>query len=317
MKVLFITINREHRVAFNLFTPLQTELAKLCDVTIHEKQVGVRGRMYQKEFFKNPESYNKELNHIEINTHYDVVITDSLFAYLGEDWDLITIPKMTLIEDQHGQCMDIVKMGDKVHKFDYFLVRYRDAFYKNHPTINRDRTFWTPHSINTDFFKDYEEKKDIPFLLTGNIGKEFYPLRAKVYNELKDSPFFKRVDRPLEGVTNQWPMGRDYARLINRSLISFACNSSLGYPIMKIFEIPACRTVLCCDYTKELGDLGFVPNVNMIPIAMGTDIKTHATGWISSGRQLTDMMDAGYDLIQERHTVQIRAKELYDFIRKI
>lgn len=318
MKVLFITVNRAHRVAFNLFTPLQRELASLCDLDIYEKQIEVHGRKYQQEYFKNPQGYIKELPVEDINNTYDIVITDALFAFMGEDWNLITIPKLTLIEDQHNQCMNIVKIANTIHKFDYFLVRYRDAFYKNHPEIGSDRIFWLPHSVDTDFFKDYKEKKTIHLLTTGSIGKSVYPLREKVYNEMRVSRYYRRVERPKESDdTNKWPIGHDYAKLLNSSLISFACNSVYRYPIMKIFEIPACKSVLCCDYTKEMADLGFIPNINMLEIDMDMDIKKFVIKQLENKQQLEDIATRGLELIQDRHTIQIRAKQLYNLIRKI
>jgi hypothetical protein len=319
MRVLFVTVNRGHRVAFNLFTPLQKELATLCDMDIYEKQVGIHGRKYQQEFFKNPNSYIKELDISNINNNYDVVITDALFAFMGEDWNLVTIPKFTLIEDQHNQCMNIVRTANSIfHKFDYFIVRYRDAFYDNHPTINRDRIIWSPHAVDVTFFKDYQEPRSIYSLTTGSIAGSIYPLREKVYNEMKSSGHYQRIDRPVEGMAdNKWPIGRDYAKLLSSSLISFACNSIYKYPVMKIFEIPACRSVLCCDYTDEMNDLGFVPDINMLEISMDMDIQKFITLQLKDKQRLENIATRGLELIQERHTVQIRAKQLYDLIRKI
>jgi spore maturation protein CgeB len=107
---------------------------------------------------------------------------------------------------------------------------------------------------------------------------------------------------------NPWPIGIDYAKELNKAKISIACTSKYHYTIAKIFEIPACNSVLLCDYTSEMKDLGFIPGHNFI------EIKKGEIGYIEdilhSPKKLNEICRNGYELVHKNHTTEIRVKEL-------
>lgn len=70
----------------------------------------------------------------------------------------------------------------------------------------------------------------------------------------------------LEKMKKNVFVGQNYAKELNRSKIVLTCDSVFKYPLMKYFEITACNALLLASYSKELGDLGFIPGVNFVAI---------------------------------------------------
>ena len=114
------------------------------------------------------------------------------------------------------------------------------------------------------------------------------------------------------------------------------------YPVLKIFEVPACYSALFCDYIPELGELGFVPNENMVEITedmlgvyvemvkSGKKIKPKAVfdttkrkefikfirSWLVSP-DLKRITENGFELVHSRHTDEIRAKKIVEELKEI
>jgi len=308
MKIVFVIVDREDRHDKDLFIHVHSELANREDVTFITKTLTDRPCFYQKE------SHPKVLDYDYINT-FDVCITDAIFAYLSEDWNKIVIPKVVLIEDQHSVCMEHVKLCEEKFKFDYYLVRYRDAFYKNHPDISKDRIFWFPHSINPDIYKDYKEPKKYNCLMVGAIN-EAYPIRQKIDKIMTGKDIYTRHSLPHSA--KQYPVGNDYATLINRSWISITCSATVNYPIMKFFEIPGCNSVLCSDITPEISELGFIPEHNMIAVPANLDnIYEYLQLRLMDKKNLAFISNNGYNLIHNNHTVKHRVDQLVGYLRMI
>ena len=82
---------------------------------------------------------------------------------------------------------------------------------------------------------------------------------------------------------------------------------------MKYFEIPASKSLLVSNFFDELGDLGFIPDENMVAIDyenLDSQMKRLRTSYESIAQK-------GYDLIREKHSTIARAKELIEWLRKI
>ena len=93
--------------------------------------------------------------------------------------------------------------------------------------------------------------------------------------------------------------------------------SIFKYPVLKFFEIPACNSVLFSDYNKELKQLGFEPNENMVRIDKVDNIKKFIRGYLRVPDKLKEISQNGYDLIHTRHTAQKRAEEFVEYVEKI
>jgi spore maturation protein CgeB len=83
---------------------------------------------------------------------------------------------------------------------------------------------------------------------------------------------------------------------------------------MKYFEIPACGSIIYGEYFDELGDLGFIPDENMIVVDK-SDIIGQLNYLMEDKDNLKRLIQNGKDLIHSRHTTKIRAEELVDIIK--
>jgi hypothetical protein len=130
---------------------------------------------------------------------------------------------------------------------------------------------------------------------------------------LKDKPYFKRYDKLPETLTKvgKYPVGIDCVELISSAKIHPTCGIKFHYPVMKYFEIPACGALLIADWFDELASLGSKDNVNMVKLNK-KKLKEQAEYWLTHGKQREEITKAGEILIQQRHTVDIRAREFIE-----
>lgn len=318
MKILWLTIDRTNRVASHIFAGLQQAVRQLVHVDFVIRKPDTVAGTFCRQVVMQGRKLPSMINLDTVND-YDLVFTDAIFGFMSERWKDIKIPKAILIEDQHGPMVRrYVEQAHNNFKFNIFCMRYKNATKKFHPYLNNHSIIWLPHSIPWEVFRDYGRQKPIGCLSTGINNSKVYPIRAKIDKELKNASFYKRIERPSErmpGKGRAWPSGIDYARLLNECKIAVGCTSRFGYPVMKLFEIPACATALCSDFIPELGELGFVPGKNMIEIKHTDNSKILIKKWLASS-QLEQITRNGYSLILERHTTEIRAKEFIASMKK-
>lgn len=319
MKILWLTIDRSNRVASHIFTGLQNAVKIQSDVQVDfiiRKLNKIAGRFCH-QAVNGTIKLDRVLRKKILSRKYDVIFTDAIFAFMTEDWKSIKIPKAVLMEDQHGNMVSKY-IGKACNDFDFnmFFVRYKNPTKRFHQYLYKKKVIWLPHSIDPTIFKDYELQKEIGVLSVGNMNERTYPIRNKIHRELQKESYYKNIRRPGEKMDPKgyWPVGVDYAKLINKSKISSSSTSIYNYPVLKFFEIPACRTVLISDYIPELEELGFIPDKNMIRVGKNSNIKKIVESYMENNKKIKSISNEGYKLIHSRHTSDIRAKE---FIKSI
>ena len=82
---------------------------------------------------------------------------------------------------------------------------------------------------------------------------------------------------------------------------------------MRYFEIPVCRTLLIADWVDELGSPGFKDNVNMVK-RNKRKLKEQVEYWLTHDKEREEIAKAGEISIQQRHTVDIRAREVIEHL---
>jgi len=316
MKILWLTVDRSARVARHFdtlrmavskITKVNHMVRKLNTVAGPYSQAATSGRIREKPVL--PQLL--ELEHGD----FDFIMCDALFAYLSEDWKSIPIPKGVLLEDMHGPVVKFQADYIAENNIDVVFHRYNAPMKEYHPSLFKSsKCIWLPHAVD-NIFRYYGEKT-LDVLFTGCIGQT-YPIRRSIVDQLRDKSYFKRWNRPPETFEKQqkYPVGKDYAKLISSAKIHPTCGSKLHYPVIKFMEIPACRTLLISDWFNELGELGFIPGVNMIKLLVG-DMDAQMRWWLRhDDREM--IAKAGEELIQQRHTVEVRAKEFIKHLERI
>lgn len=231
----------------------------------------------------------------------------------------LTIPYVLLMYDLHYQ-VEVRNNALKQLNPLYIFTLYRDRFnywYSDY----RDKICWFPHHVNTNIFKDYQMPKDIDYLLMGDVHERLYPLRRKMLLTMQNRAGF--VYHPHPGWRQFSPeersvlfIGERYAREINRAKIFFTCSSIYQYPLLKYFEVLACKTLLLAPASSELADLGFIPGVNFVAINED-DFVNKAAYYLQHEAERQMIAEKGYEMVRCLHGTEKRAQDMVSTLADI
>jgi len=315
LNILWCRVNTDDRVAGHLHY-IVDEVKTQSNLTVFERDVKKHPAKYQQEML-SISGDNVNIDRIIDNQcDYDCIIIQHSFAFSTTKWDKINIPVFMLYEDQHDdnnryQLELAIKYGWVV------LSRYKLKDFNDDINKKVKKCLWLPHNINTDVFKDYNLEKERMVLQTGAIYS-VYETRVFINNFFKNEKlsdnWYRYIKRPKEDDKNKWPVGVDYAKEINKSWLTVCCGSKYEYPVMKYFEIPACNSIIYGDYFDELGDLGFIPDENMIVVDK-TDIMGQLHSLRANKNFLYDIMHNGKNLIKEHYTIKNGVLKLIQHLR--
>lgn len=230
----------------------------------------------------------------------------------------VAIPKGVLYWDVHTTQNEFSTFVCQ-NKIDLIFSFYRDAFCGFFPAF-ADKLRWLPNHAYTGEFKDYGLKKDINFLLMGALHERVYPLRTRIAREMAGIKGFVHHGHPgyrdyAPSEENVKLVGEAYAREINRAKIFFTDDSVFGYPIAKYFEVPACNTLLLASGSQELRDLGFIDGETFVEINEHS-YKQKAFYFLEHEKERLQIARRGYELVKERHTTAIRARQFVSSVRQ-
>lgn len=268
--ILLCRMDRTH-LHGNQRDAFQHSLNKYANVTTITNRLpsNINRGQYMKDIFSNtkPEYLiPSKLNIHKISKAYDCVFVDcEIGMFINEDWQNIKIPKFATLHDLHSSTNSSNYMIN--NNFDLLFTRYIDSLYSLLPHLkeHKNKIIWQPGCVDLNLFKDYKLPKKYNAILTGVVSKS-YPLRQKINDMLKDKKYFKYIPRPKDGNKNAWPVGIDYAHLLNQSKISITDTSKYNYSIMKIYEIARSNSLLMIDNINELQKLGFYDTKHFVSL---------------------------------------------------
>ena len=169
-------------------------------------------------------------------------------------------------------------------------------------------SIYVPWWIDDSVFHDYGEEKSIPISLTGGgwfPRSAFYPWRFAVAAKLL--PRFSVLHLPVQlpHLAGHAFVGGEYARALNRSLISGGCGSINRFLTLKPLEIPAARCCLLTEETEVMKAVGFRDGVNCV-FADEHTVAEKVQALLDDPARLRAITDAGHRLVHERHTQRHR-----------
>ncbi|WP_165994996.1 glycosyltransferase [Bacillus sp. Cs-700] len=221
------------------------------------------------------------------------------------------IPTAIIMHDLHYRRSSRKKFIEK-ENIDHIFSIYRDKFNSWYPEYKYMMT-WLPHHVPTTIYKDYHLEKDRKLLLMGSTDREIYPLRHAIAHQLKGYPGFAHYSHPGYDHMNHKEAGYkvedEYAREINRTRIFFTCDSNFHYPVLKYFEVLGCRTLLLASGSQELRDLGFIDGKTFVEVNQ-QNFMEKATFYLNEEILSKEIVMNGARLIEEKHSTEIRAKQL-------
>lgn len=249
-----------------------------------------------------------------IENHDEILIND-----IFTDFFNLNTSKYIIADDIHKY--NTKKSKNYYDLFNGIFVMYREPFIKLYPNIDKTRIYWCPHAFVPDFDINYNINPRDKILLSGACGI-LYPLRKQLLKlsttELKG--YVTHLKHPgynqhnYENITTC--IGKEYAKLINRHLVSFTDCLIYGYIVSKYFEIPACGSLLLAQNPEgdKLIDLGFIDGINYI--SCNKDNMTEKIKWIMDTKnrnEVNEIRKAGMNLVKNNHSIYHRI----DYILRI
>jgi hypothetical protein len=298
----------------------QKALSKYANVTTVTNKLpsNMNRGEYMKNIFSN--SKNKyvipsKLDVNKVSKRYDCVFVDcEIGMFVNEDWQNLKIPKFATLHDLHTSDISSKYLID--NNFDLMFTRYIDSLYDLLPHLKnyKDRIVWQPGCVDLNLFKDYRLPKKYNVTLTGVVSNS-YPIRKQIKEFLEDKKYFKFIPRPRDGNKNSWPVGIDYAQLLNQSKISITDTSKYKYPIMKIYEITRSNSLLMVDNIDELNKLGFCENKHFVSIDNNMiNNRRKIEYYLQNENVRNRICKTAYRHTTQKHNSDYRAKEFINVI---
>lgn len=311
MRILWLDDDRSMRVC-DFWTPLRLALSEIADVECILRQLDREEGRYCRAVTIEGLIPKPLIDPSYANT-FDWIILAAPWSFMHEDWEHITSKRAIMWADNHGPMVKTYVGWAYQQEFDLFLPKYRDGAKRFHDYLPQERVVWLPYWVDESYLMDYNQPKTIGLLLTGALHPKVYPFRTRVGEACGQQPWFQRVQRPKENLDGKyWPVGKDYACLLNQAHIAVSGTSRYGYSLTKLFEISACRTALLTDWIPEMKALGFEPEVNCLLPGPKSNILDYVKYWLGVESKLQEITDAGFRLMHTRHTTTIRAQQLKD-----
>jgi hypothetical protein len=174
------------------------------------------------------------------------------------------------------------------------------------PEIAHHLFVW-PNFIDPEIYKDYNESKIVPILITGCQDQQ-YPWRHKVYKIV--SGLYPSLVCPHRGYRSRSEMGQmmygeRYARAINASWFAPTCGTVAKEVVRKHLEIPGCRTCLLTEESVALKAAGFVDMKNCVFVDEH-NVTDKLAYLFQHKDELGEIIDAGFRLVHSHHTTKQR-----------
>lgn len=267
--------------------------------------------------------------------HYDIAWRYKLAPRIT-GLDKVNIPKGCFIIDLHynPSRRDVLKHSEqsrveyiRKNRIDLVFAPTKHPFYQTYPEFTKIHR-WLPWSINPKIIKDWKLKKDIKYLLMGQVHisksdtplkrnpeKGTYGFRESVLEKMSKVNGFLFHPHPGHQVANSDNALIDirYAKELNRSNIFFTCGGRQKVAVLKFFEAPGCRTLLLAEPNKDITDLGFIDGVNFVACTKG-DILEKALYYDNNVEERERITENGYAFIHRYHTNDVRARQFIDYV---
>lgn len=216
-------------------------------------------------------------------------------------------------------------------RFDALLPLMYTAYLEHAREFNYDcqHTFWSPCCVDV---QDHGIEKDIDVLFFGNPGLSIYPFRNLILRELTRYSSLEKVQGQL--ILNTLTFhGKNYSYvripyhntkywgynlypLLERAKICCTGSAFCFVPMPKIFELAACGCVTITNDFSDREALGFEHGEN-IWITDEDSFVSDMAFLLESETLINEMSKNARQLIADRHTVDIRASQLYHFLQEV
>jgi spore maturation protein CgeB len=311
MKILYLTKNYKTRCDSKDWY-LQNQLAKIENVVFY-------GPEHPKFPFLRRWDGPKIIQHVYANGNPDVILVDHYWGVARRWKNLykIEIPKVAIISDPHHKPLEKINFIRKNRiELALFVIKHSIKAFKDRIDCS---VGWLPWSVDTSVFRDYgfKRKYDVTFL--GSVNP-YYPLRQRILETLSKIPninFFTKKHPGQWGLNPRKHLIREkYAKVITQSKILIFGTSILNYPVSKFFEGMACNTLVMAPMPLDGEDLHFHPGFNFVEINKENFVEK-IKYYLRHENERQEIAKRGVETVKRYHTVEIRAKQLVDYLTNI
>ncbi|QOT08097.1 glycosyltransferase [Paenibacillus sp. JNUCC32] len=257
--------------------------------------------------------------------HYDIA-WGYAFAPRITGLDQVDIPKGCFVLDKHYSKETRIEYIES-NKIDIIFSRSKQRFIEVFPQYS-NKLRWLPFSINPEIMKDWKLKKDITYLLMGQVfhkSRELnksktregrYPFRESVLKKMQNVKGFVFRPHPGHRVAFNKDLYVDikYAKELNRSKMFFTCGSEFKIPVLKFFEALACNTLLLAEANQDIYELGFKDGVHFVACNKSNFLEK-AMYYKENRDERRRISKKGYKFVQKYHTNNVRAKQFVQYIK--
>lgn len=311
MRILWLTDDRQHCL-MDYYEPLRQALRRIAHVTTIYRPIGCEAGRYCYQVTQKGLVPPRIVDPDSANAH-DWIVCDALWSYLDEDWGAIRRPRAAFWADCHGPMVDVYLRRAVEQRWDLFLPLYRRGWQTMNPYVPAERVRWLPYWVDPDTFRPWGLGKSCGLLLSGAVHPTIYPWRQAVQDQCAGHEWFRQLPRPPDTTPAPgWPVGDAYSIVLNQAWMAFGCTSRFGYPLTKLFEIPASGTALVTDGCPDLWEIGFEAGRNCVALASMDRIPEQIEAWLAPARrpELVSLIEAGRALVHTRHSTTVRAGQL-------
>jgi spore maturation protein CgeB len=302
LKILFLNPNivTNRNVGHHLF---KMEIAKQHDVTFYG-----RGHQYFDENLSAKEILNKHCDRKP----------DIIFTYFWKYWqDLKGLGEIDNIPKVHFT-LDYTRL----HKH---YESYRKAFYEDKhdllfaPTMrccnllrNDTKTknvYQLPFSADTNYFINYNIKKQNMVLASFTDRTDFYPNRKKL-KQIIESCGIRQINNAAY---------LRYVNSINKCKVSVTSNDVFGTVSMKYSEILACGGFLLADRPVELEHLGYKDKKHLVIYDDFGDFRDKLKYYMNdkNSAERKAIERNGMKFVRRYHSCKVRVKQMTKIINDV
>ncbi len=303
MKILLLSRNQLYKRNWGreLF---KIDLSKFHDVRYY-------GRSYPNSPSKNIPQILKEVS------KPDIIFTHVMFyASYFNGYELTSIPKVhlevdyVLPKDTYPGTVYAQNPFYKKSKYNLvFGVTKRMVMDMKNQKI-APKIFWLPFSVSTDKYKNLNLEKTIDVMSVFLVKDYLYPNRRYLQE------FVHSLKKLKVNIFTNYVIHDEYIKKINQSKIFITSNNLYNSLNMKYTEVLSCGTLLFANRPEDLGDIGLKDGEHLIIYNGWKDLKSKIRYYLSHDREREEIANNGMKLVREKHSNDIRIKEMTEIIQK-
>jgi hypothetical protein len=299
MKILYVTKKKRNRWNGTLHIPLQNLLVK-------DKRVRL---VYHMPNIK------------EIEDNWDILFAD--IEYHAKNWDNLRKTKKVIFMEDVWSPESIKSKGRMAnrmrHYADVSVMRYESQFTEKKKALGfkwEKPVFFLPHCIDPTLFKNWKLPKKVDLLTVGTLGHKATMHMRKLWADEAHRSRWKHKIAPA-GKKGRTYKAHKFSQIINQAHITSTSNTRWQV-LAKCFEIPASRSMMMCNESRDMEKMGFVDGETFVQFPNDKmEIRRLINHYMENPKERELITDNAYELVHERHTIQQRAKEWFEIMEKV